>query len=377
MVHQPLAIHGNGYSLTYDPSLRRKTPLALALVAEIARSGPIPVAEYMQRCLWDPSGGYYATRNPLGRSGDFITAPEISQVFGELIGLWSAVVWRDVMGAPGNVTLLELGPGRGTLMRDALRATKSLAGFRQALRCHLVEASQPLIDVQRATLTQSSERLSWSSGLARCSGPAIIVANEFFDALPIDQWTMTSEGWRARAVGLDETGTLSFTTLTGGESVTSTDEFPDAPAGAIVERSHTDELLENIATLATTGPVAAIIVDYGHTASGVGDTLQAVRAHAHEHPLSSPGEADLSAQVDFARLAATARQAGLEVDEPVSQGEFLGRLGIVERARTLMSANPAIAGEIEVAIARLISPEAMGSRFKVLGLRSAGLPALP
>ena len=168
-----------------------------------------------------------------------------------------------------------------------------------------------------------------------------------------------------------------FTTLTGGDGVTSTDQFPDAPAGAIVERLHTDELLENIAALATTGPVAAIIVDYGHVASAIGDTLQAVRAHAHEHPLCSPGEADLSAQVDFACMAATARRAGLEVDAPVSQGEFLGRLGIIERARTLMSANPALAGEIEVAIARLISPEAMGSRFKVLGLRSTGLPALP
>ena len=148
--------------MTYDPSARRKTPLAAAIAAEIAQNGPMPVLEYMRRCLWDPEHGYYATRNPLGRTGDFVTAPEISQVFGELIGLWSAVVWRDLMGAPAPFTLAEFGPGRGTLMRDALRATAKVPGFNAGVRCQLVEASQPLIIQQREALASSGVPVAWS-----------------------------------------------------------------------------------------------------------------------------------------------------------------------------------------------------------------------
>jgi NADH dehydrogenase [ubiquinone] 1 alpha subcomplex assembly factor 7 len=361
--------------LTYDPSLRRRTPLAVTLADEIARNGPMPVADYVQRCLWDPRAGYYATRNPLGKAGDFITAPEISQIFGELIGLWSAVIWRDLMGAPGAVTLAELGPGRGTLLRDALRATRSLSAYRQALRCHLVEASEPLIELQREALAQPDTSLSWGPDLSGVTAPAIIIANEFFDALPIDQLIMTTDGWRQRAVGVDGQGALCFTTATTAAALPA--GFGDAPLGAIAERIRSLEMIDAIAALGPRGPVAALIIDYGHMASATGDTLQAVREHAHEHPLTSPGEADLSVQVDFEALASAAHSAGLDVDGPITQGEFLSRLGIVERARTLMSANPGLAGSIEVAVARLIAPEAMGSRFKVLGLRSSGLPRLP
>ncbi len=363
--------------MTYDPSLRRETPLAAILANEIARNGPLSVADYMQRCLWDPHSGFYATRNPLGQAGDFITAPEISQVFGELIGLWSAVVWRDALGAPNEVALVELGPGRGTLLCDALRATKSLVAFRQALRCHLVEASQPLIERQRQTLSQAGAPLSWVPDLAGCSPPAIIIANEFFDALPIDQWIMTADGWRERAVGVNDNGVLCFT---GGPTRTQTEvptKLPVAPVGAIAERFRSLALIKQIASMAQRGPVAALIIDYGHTAPSIGDTLQAVRRHTHEDPLTSPGEADLSAQVDFAALRSAALDTGLEADGPISQSEFLSRLGVVERARKLMSINPALAGSIEVAVARLIAPDAMGSRFKVLGLRSGGVPRLP
>lgn len=362
--------------MTYDPALRRRTPLAKTLAHEIVRNGPMPVAEYMQRCLWDQQSGYYTMRNPLGQSGDFVTAPEISQVFGELIGLWSAVVWRDTFRAPEDVALVELGPGRGTLLSDALRATKSLSAFSQARRCHLVEASQPLIELQRVTLSPSGAALSWGHDLSGVSPPAVIIANEFFDALPIDQWIMTVDGWRERTVGLDENGMLCLT-VGPVPAAGITTELPAAAVGAIAERVNSVAMIEAISSIAQRGPLAALIIDYGHATSGIGDTLQAVRGHTHEHPLTSPGEADLSAHVDFAALQSVANSAGLEVDGPVTQSEFLSRLGIVERAANLMSANPALAGAIEFAVARLIAPEAMGSRFKVLGLRSRSLPRLP
>ena len=361
--------------MTYDPSFRRRTPLAVTLTNEIACNGPMPVADYMQRCLWDSQAGYYATRNPLGQFGDFITAPEISQIFGELIGLWSAVVWRDVLRAPGELTLAELGPGRGSLLRDALRATSSLSAFRQALRCHLVEASEPLIVLQRKALAQSGAPLSWAPDLSGVNAPAIVIANEFFDALPIDQWIMTADGWRQRAVGVDEQGALCFTSVTATAPVRA--GLNEAPAGVIAERLRSRDMIDAIGSLSHRGPVAALIIDYGHMASANGDTLQAVRGHAHEHALTSPGEADLSAQVDFEALASAAKAAGLAVDGPITQSEFLSRLGIVERAHALMSANPALAGSIEVAVARLIAPEAMGSRFKVMGFRCSSLSPLP
>lgn len=361
--------------MTYDPSFRRRTPLAVTLANEIACDGPMPVADYIQRCLWDSQAGYYATRDPLGQFGDFITAPEISQIFGELIGLWSAVVWRDVLGAPSAVTLAELGPGRGTLLRDALRATSSLSAFRQALRCHLVEASEPLIVLQRKALAQSGALLSWGPDLSGITAPAIVIANELFDALPIDQWIMTATGWRQRAVGVDEQGALCFTAITTAASIPA--GFRAVPIGALAERIRSLDMINAIASLDPRGQVVALIIDYGHLASANGDTLQAVRGHAHEHPLTSPGEADLSAQVDFEALASAAKSAGLAVDGPITQSEFLSRLGIVERAHALMSANPALAGSIEVAVARLIAPEAMGSRFKVMGLRSSSLSPLP
>ena len=364
--------------MSYDQAARRKTPLALALAAEIARKAPIPVADYMQRCLWDEKHGYYATRRPLGQAGDFITAPEISQVFGELIGLWSAVVWRDLMGGPAAHTLAELGPGRGTLMRDMLRATAKVPGFHSGLRCHMIEASAPLAAEQKATLAECAIPTTWGADISKIDTPAIIIANEFFDALPVHQWVKAERGWTRRSVDLDDGCQLCFgahpKTCVRGDL----DElFPNAPFGAIVGNQRPELILADIGALAKIGPVATLIIDYGHEKTALGDTLQAVRQHAHEHPLTSPGEADLSAQVDFAELAAAARKSGLAVDGPITQAEFLGRLGIVERASKLMAANPAKAGEIEFGVARLLAPDGMGARFKVLGLRSPELPRLP
>jgi SAM-dependent MidA family methyltransferase len=352
------------------------TPLARKLATRIARDGPIGVDAYMQACLHDPEHGYYRRRPAIGRAGDFVTAPEISQVFGELVGLWCAVVWQQ-MGSPQAVRLVELGPGRGTLMRDALRAARLVPAFRAALRIELVESNAALEPVQRATLSGDDVPLCWSADILSGVGPIIVIANEFIDTLPAAQWVFRAGRWRIRCVGLDPAGNLAFV-----------DGAPHAglhlPAG--VREPGDGDIFEERATalagfadkLAALGaPLAALFIDYGHTRSGLGDTLQAVQAHRHTDPLQSPGESDLTSQVDFAAFAAAMRARGFACDGPVAQGEFLGRLGIIERASRLMAANPAKAAQIEVDVARLTAPGGMGGRFQALGVRSPQLAALP
>ena len=362
----------------YSPEARRDTPLALKLKASIARDGPMTVAEYMGRCLWDDEAGYYATRSVIGSAGDFITAAEINQVFGELIGLWSAVVWQQVLGSPAAVQLVEYGPGRGTMMRDLLRAARVVPGFLNAASVHLLEMSPVLAETQHRTLFDCGVPVSWGQNLAGFATPAIIIANEFLDAWPVEQWIKTETGWRWRGVGMDAAGRLCFTTVPGTRT---RDELhakaPDAPLGSVVESQRPERLAEAFKALSHSGPIAALLIDYGHVAPVSGDTLQAVRGHVYESPLTSPGEADLSAQISFFELATALHSAGLTIDGPVTQSEFLGALGIIERASRLMSANPQRAGEIEAGVARLIAPNGMGTRFKVLGVRSSGLPPLP
>lgn len=364
--------------MSANPADRRNTRLAAQLKAQIARDGPIPVSEYMSQCLWDDESGYYATRTVIGSQGDFITAAEISQIFGELIGLWAAVVWQQVLGSPKSVQLVEYGPGRGTMMKDALRAARIVPGFLAATSVHLLEMSGTLAGEQRSALAECGVPLNWGHNLAGFKTPAVIVANEFLDAWPVEQWVKTELGWFPRAVGLDGNNDLNFTHLTG---VRRRDDlaakYGDAPIGAVYETQRPERLADAFKTLAQSGPVAALIIDYGHVSPVSGDTLQAVRGHAYEHPLTSPGEADLSAQINFYELASVLHTAGLTIDGPVTQSEFLGHLGIVERASRLMSANPARAGQIETSVARLIAPNGMGTRFKAIGVRSRDLPPLP
>lgn len=343
--------------MSYDPEARRDTPLARKLKERIRCEGPLSVDEYMDACLHDPEHGYYVKQPAIGRDGDFITAPEISQVFGELIGLWSAVVWQQ-MGSPAGVNLVELGPGGGTLMRDALRAARKMPGFLDAIDVHLVDTNAKLIERQRETLTGRSRPATWHASLSSIpGGPSIVIANEFLDTVPATQWIDGSE----RRVALDAAIRLVFSPETGD----------------IYEHQNHNHLIAGLARQANEKPFAALFIDYGHVTTAPGDTFQALRAHHPEHPLTSPGEADLTVHVDFAAFATSAQTAALAVDGPITQGEFLGRLGIVERASHLMSANPAKAGEIEFAVARLIAPQGMGSRFKVIGLRSPNLPKLP
>jgi len=352
------------------------TPLARQLAERIAQSGPIDVADYFAACLNDAEHGYYRRQPAIGREGDFITAPEISQIFGELIGLWCAVVWQQ-MGTPTTVRLIELGPGRGTLMRDALRAARLVPGFRAALRVELVEINEHLIAMQRATLAGAEVSIRWTHALEPGDGAAIVIGNEFLDTLPISQLVFTDGVWRRRLVGLDAAGALAFTTGEPAEAALAA-TAPQAPGDGDIFESRGAALTAFAAALAQAGdPLAALFIDYGHPKPACGDTLQALSAHRYADPLGSPGEHDLTSQVDFSSVADAMRAHGLACDGPVTQAEFLGRLGVVERASRLMTANSSRAAEIEGAVSRLIAPGGMGTRFLALGARSHGLQPLP
>ena len=348
------------------------TPLEAELRRIIALDGPITVADYMRLCLGHPQHGYYVTRDPLGAQGDFTTAPEISQMFGELIGAWAVAVWRQ-MGSPARVNLVELGPGRGTLMADALRAAKAAPDFLSAVAIHLVETSPALRATQESNLAPRNGSITWHHRIEDVpEGPLIGIANEFVDALPIDQF-VRDRGWHFRMVGLAD-DRLAFMVapdpLPGNESL-------EAPTGAILERRHDRPAALLARRLAEYGG-AALIIDYGHVASGFGDTLQAVADHKFADPLAAPGEADLTAQVDFAALARTAVREGARAQGPLTQGDFLRRLGIEQRAARLKAkATPQQAADIDAALARLTAPDQMGRLFKVLAIADPKLGALP
>lgn len=354
---------------------RRDTPLAGHLKARIAREGPITIAQFMEECLQHPEHGYYRT-HAIGR--DFITAPEISQVFGELIGLWAVVVWQQ-MGEPRPIKLVELGPGHGTMMRDMLRAARVLPGFLQSVEVALVETSASLARRQMDLLRDVGVPMRAGGALDDVeAGAAIVIGNEFLDAMPARQYVRADGAWHERTVELDDSGHLQF----GFGAVADTglrERFPGARDSDIVQ-VHTafEKIAAWMEDRAAHAPTAALFIDYGHTASAIGDTLEAARAHRTEHPLTSPGEADLTVHVDFECLAREfGGRQGLIVDGPVTQAEFLGALGIAERASRLMSGNPAKANAIEMAVQRLMAPHAMGTRFKVIGIRSGNLPTLP
>ncbi len=352
------------------------TPLAQKLAQRIARDGPIGIADYIESCLHDPDHGYYRRQLAIGRTGDFVTAPEISQVFGELVGLWCAVVWQQ-MGSPERLHLIELGPGRGTLMRDALRAMRLVPALNTALTVTLVESNETLEQVQRETLSGASVSITWTRAIPAGDTPAIVIANEFVDTLPATQWVFRAGTWRTRCVGIDAAGALAFVHGPPVAGATLPPELPPPAEGDVFQPPAT-AIADLAGKLAIAGrPCAGLLIDYGYDRPAFGDTLQAVAAHRYTDPLAAPGEADLSMLVDFAALAAALRAAGLAVDGPASQEEFLGRLGIIERASRLMAANPARAGEIETSVARLIAPQGMGTRFRALGFRSPPLPPLP
>jgi len=345
-------------------------PLEAEIRRRIAVAGPMPVAEYMTLCLADPEHGYYTTRDPLGARGDFITAPEVSQMFGEMIGLWMAAVWNK-MGSPDNLRIIELGPGRGTMMKDALRAAKVMPGFREAIVLHLVEISPALEEQQERTLEQLSVPMYWHPAIADVpKGPAIIVANEFFDALPINQAVKTERGWHERQIEVDPAGNLVF--AVASDPIPQFDRLlPPAarkePLGSVFEWRN-DMVAMELGRRLTRDGGAALVIDYGHAESAVGDTLQAVGQHAFADPLTASGNIDLTAHVDFQALAKAVEAMGANGFGPLRQSEFLRRLGIETRAVTLKSKAPDnVAADIDTALLRLIGQDRtnMGALFKV------------
>ncbi len=354
------------------------TPLAGYLARLIRTTGPIPLSHYMALALGHPQHGYYVTRDPLGARGDFITAPEVSQMFGELLGLWIADGWTQ-QRRPSPFILCELGPGRGTLMVDALRAMRAVPGLADAARLHLVETSPALREAQQKRLPQATWHVRFDDVP---QGPLFLIANEFFDALPISQFVRTERGWCERHVGLADgnDGSPRFVPVLAPVPLASDTVLPPAmrgaPVGAIAEISPAScAIAEAIGARLARAGGAALVVDYGHAKSAVGDTLQALRAHKFADPFEAPGEADLTAHVDFEALAAAAVRGGAKTHGPVAQGAFLAALGIEARARKLrLGATPAQALDIDAAMRRLTAPEEMGSLFKAQALTPPGAP---
>ncbi|MDP4033182.1 MAG: SAM-dependent methyltransferase [Pseudorhodobacter sp.] len=349
------------------------TPLEALLIRRIAATGPIRLADYMAECLLHPEHGYYSTRDPFGAGGDFTTAPEISQMFGELLGLCLAQSWLD-QGAPAPFSLAELGPGRGTLMADVLRATRSVPGFHAAAKVTLIEASPSLRDCQRATLgTHPAQWLAHIEELPEA--PLFLIANEFFDALPIRQFTRDPTGWRETMVGLRD-GQLAFGLSAPAPLAALDHRLSDTTPGEIVETCPSAlPITAEIGRRISTHGGAALIIDYGGWHAR-GDTLQALRAHQYANPLANPGEADLTAHVDFEALARAA--APCPVTGLTPQGSLLARLGIAARAERLAQNLTGAALESHrAATRRLTDPQEMGTLFKALALHQMGSPPPP
>ncbi len=354
------------------------TPLEQQIVDMIRQDGPIGLDRYMSLCLSLPEHGYYMSRDPFGRGGDFTTAPEISQMFGELIGIWCVSMWQ-MLEAPDPFHLIELGPGRGTLMADLLRAAKVMPGFTDSVRVHLVEMSPALCAMQQETLANLDVPIEWHRDPGTLpDAPAIFIGNEFFDALPVQQMQKGTSGWHERVIGLDAGGQLQV-----GRAA---DPVPQSA----VPKWALDGEIEDIAEISPArvecarqmaGHVAAhggalLLIDYGHTRSGLGDTLQAVSRHEPVDILDRPGECDLTAHVDFAVLEACFADEGLKTYGPVSQSQFLAGMGIAERMEMLSKRGGARERmKIAEAARRLVAGTEMGHLFKVLAATHKDCPA--
>ena len=336
----------------------------------IAAAGPMSTADYMTLCLHDPEHGYYATRPRLGgEGGDFITAPMASQMFGELIGLWAVETWHS-LGRPSPFRLVEIGPGEGVLMEDALRAARLAPDFIAAADLWLVEPSPPLAERQRARLGDDAR---WAKSLDEVPGgaPLILVANEVLDCLPVRQFVRLDHGWAERRVGVDFDDRLYFGLSPAPAGFAPPKGLEGAASGVLVEISPAQEGLgQAIGERVVTDGGAALLIDYGRDAPEPGDTLQAIRGHVREGPLDNPGEADLTVHADFPSVAQAARLAGAAASEILPQGELLRRLGIEARAATLARSHPdRIARELH----RLTAPDQMGELFKALAIHTPGL----
>ncbi|HTJ56381.1 MAG TPA: SAM-dependent methyltransferase [Devosiaceae bacterium] len=340
---------------------------------QIRQTGPMSIATYMGLALTHPRKGYYKQGTAIGAAGDFITAPEVSQMFGELIGFFMVNLWQQ-MSEPKAFTVLELGPGRGTLMADMMRVAARAPGFAEAANIELFETDPELLAQQRTRLEPFHPSWIQSFDLA-ADTPLLVVANEFFDALPIRQFVRGKDGWHERMVGLGADGKRMFglsPTPIPNESLP--ESVREEPEGAVFEAGlAAGQVMQRLASAVARRGGAILAIDYGYTPTQTGETLQAVRRHAYADPLEAPGESDLSAHVDFDALGQVARTAGLAVQPLAAQGDFLKHLGIIARAAGLAKANPSLAEEINGALDRLTSPSQMGTLFKVLCAASPGL----
>lgn len=347
--------------------------------AIIRDQGAVSLATYMGLALGHPKHGYYHSQTPFGAVGDFITAPEISQMFGELIGLWCVQRWRD-MGSPPAFMLCELGPGRGTLMADALRAARLAPDFLNAARVHLVETSSKLRECQKTVIGNA---VTWHDTVADLPPlPALIIANEFFDALPIRQFQRAPDGWRERLVTINpdtEQLCFSLSPVPIREDAIIPAAMRTAPVDAIAELCPAGQgVIESLAAHLLEYGGAALIMDYGPAKSAAGDSFQAVRGHGYCDPLQNPGHADLTAHVDFQSLAEVAHRAGCQTDGPISQGQFLLQLGLAARAQRLaQNAAPDEQDAIRSAFHRLTDADQMGQLFKAMALRHPALVPSP
>lgn len=351
--------------------------LKARLAREIALTGPMTVPDYVVRCLHDPQGGYYATRPAIGATGDFITAPMVSQMFGELIGLWAVELWRR-LGAPERVRLVEVGPGDGTLMADALRAARLDPEFLRAVDLVLIEPSPPLRAAQARMLADSDIHPRWVAALDRVEtdAPVILVANEVLDCLPARQFVKTGEGWAERRVGVDDAGGLTFglVKITGGFRRPTFEVEP----GQTIEISEQQAAFgRDLAALVRAAGGAALLIDYGRSKPGAGDTLQALHRHRKVDPLDAPGEADLTQWADFPNVLEAAVHAGADVTGCLGQGDFLRRLGIEHRAAALKVGRPDAAPVIDRQLARLTGDDQMGTLFKACAIFSPRRLAVP
>jgi len=336
------------------------------LAAEIAASGPISVAQFMTACLHDPQFGYYATRPALGAGGDFVTAPLVSQMFGELVGVWIAASW-ELLGRPAPFRLVEMGPGDGTLMGDILKTLRHAPGALEAADVWLVETSQPLIALQSGRL---AGRVRWAKTLDEVPGgaPLLLVANELLDCLPTRQFVRTAIGWAEQVVGLNAEDALAF----GLSPTPAAGLLPDAGPGQVFEQSPAQAALgAELGQRVATDGGAALLIDYGRAEPGFGDTLQALWRHQKVDPLDSPGAADLTVHADFPAVMAAAVAEGAEAAIQTQQA-FLSRLGIGARAEALVRAAPGRSGTIGRQLTRLIGAEDMGELFKVCAIHSPG-----
>ncbi|HSO46379.1 MAG TPA: class I SAM-dependent methyltransferase [Rhizobiaceae bacterium] len=363
------------------------SPLRQKIVRLIEATGPISLAQYMHMCMADPLHGYYASRTAIGAGGDFITSPQVSQMFGELVGIWCAAAWQAI-GSPARFVLAEAGSGLGTMMHDLLRAAATVPGFREAAMVRLIETSPAMIAAQRAKLADLPFDIGWTQRLETLEdGPLVLVANEFLDVLPVRQFVRAGGIWRERCIGLSADGALASVL---GPALADISLLPagheSEPDGSVFEYAPAREAwIETLAVRLAEGGGTALLIDYGHSQSGFGDTFQAMRAHAPADPLADPGLADMTSHVDFAAIANAARSGGAWVSPVMTQGDFLLAMGIAERAGALGSGQPSFEQEnIRAAAERLVLPGEMGDLFKVIALCSKrnasamnGLPPYP